>query len=84
MSYGAVVISTSYRAIPDMVIDNQTGILVPYNNPTAIAQRIAEIVQNPTEYTRMSQNALNHVQNFSIDRFNDKVEKLFKEVDIMP
>jgi len=84
MSCGSIVISTSYRAIPDMVIDNETGILVPYNKPTAIAHRIAELIQNPTEYARLSKNALNHVQNFSIDKFNSRIEKLFKEVDVMP
>lgn len=81
MSYGSIVVSTDYRAIPDMVIDNETGILVPYNEPAVIARRIIDIIQKPIEYTRLSNNALRHVQNFSIEKFNQRVEKLFIEVD---
>ena len=36
------VVLTDYRAIPDMVVHEKTGFLVPYGQPETIAQVIAE------------------------------------------
>lgn len=55
---GNVVIATNYRAIPDMVIDNHTGFLVPYGAPNKIADAIEQCISNPAKYTAMSANAL--------------------------
>jgi len=63
MTYGNVVISTNYRAIPDMIIDKITGFLVPYNCPWEIAQIIMELISNPKIYSKISREAINHSQN---------------------
>jgi glycosyltransferase involved in cell wall biosynthesis len=58
MAYGNVVISTDYRAIPDLVVDGVTGRLVPYGQPAAIAQVIADLVAHPRQYRDMSRTAI--------------------------
>ncbi|HET7459706.1 MAG TPA: glycosyltransferase family 4 protein [Longimicrobium sp.] len=57
MAYGAVVVSTRYRAIPDLVQDGVTGTLVPYGDPAALAAAVAELVENPARWAAMSRAA---------------------------
>jgi glycosyltransferase involved in cell wall biosynthesis len=58
MAHGAVVISTDYRAIPDVVRDGVTGRLVPYEQPAAIADAITSLVEVPEKFERMSAAAI--------------------------
>ncbi len=62
MAYGNVVISTDYRAIPDMVVDGVTGRLVPYGQPEVSAHTIADLVANPWQYRDMSRAAIERYQ----------------------
>lgn len=62
MAFGNVVVSTDYRAIPDMVVHEKTGFLVPYGQPNAIARVITETTANPEMYSKMSKAALEHFQ----------------------
>jgi glycosyltransferase involved in cell wall biosynthesis len=62
MAYGNVVISTDYRAIPDLVVDGVTGRLVPYGRPAAIAQAIADLVADSRRYRGMSRAAIERYQ----------------------
>ncbi|HVG43825.1 MAG TPA: glycosyltransferase family 4 protein [Longimicrobium sp.] len=57
IAYGNVVVSTDYRAIPDMVRHGVTGVLVPYADPGAIAAAVAAAVADPDGYARMSRAA---------------------------
>jgi glycosyltransferase involved in cell wall biosynthesis len=58
MAYGNVVVSTDYRAIPDMVRDGETGALVPYGEPAAIADAVERIVREPGRFEAMSRAAV--------------------------
>jgi len=51
---GCVIISTEYRAIPDMVKHNKNGILIKYGRPEEIALTINNISENPDKYKLMS------------------------------
>jgi glycosyltransferase involved in cell wall biosynthesis len=58
MARGNVVISTDYRAIPDLVDDGVTGVLVPYGAPQAIADAVEALVRDPDRYAQMSRAAV--------------------------
>ena len=58
MAHGNVVVSTDYRAIPDMVADGETGALVPYGDPAALAGAIGGLMEDPERYARMSRAAV--------------------------
>jgi len=58
MARGNVVISTDYRAIPDLVDDGVTGVLVPWGAPEAIADAVEALVRDPARYARMSRAAV--------------------------
>ena len=58
MARGNVVISTDYRAIPDLVDDGVSGVLVPCDAPEAIADAVEALVRDPARYARMSRAAV--------------------------
>ena len=64
MAHGCVVISTDYRAIPDMVIDRITGVLIEPGRPDRIADAVRQIVAEPDRYAAMSQAAVERYEKF--------------------
>ena len=60
LAYGTVVVSTAFRAIPDMVIEGVNGRLVPFRDPERLAEVLAEIAADPEGYSRMSAAAYQH------------------------
>ncbi|HEU0012350.1 MAG TPA: glycosyltransferase family 4 protein [Longimicrobium sp.] len=62
IAYGNVVVSTDYRAIPDMVVDGVTGCLVPYGDAEAIAGAVEALVRSPERYAEMSRAAVEHYE----------------------
>ncbi len=81
MAYGCVVISTDYRAIPDMVINGVTGVLIEHGRPDRIADVIRQIVAEPDRYEAMSQAAVEHYEkHFTMQRHLDAIIPLLKHV----
>jgi glycosyltransferase involved in cell wall biosynthesis len=78
---GAVVISTKYRAIPEMIIDNQTGCFVESNRPDQIADKILELITNEEKFNLIRFNGFEHLRNnFSEDLFSKRIVSLFKSL----
>ncbi len=74
MAYGNVVISTNYRAIPDLILQGKTGEFVPYGQPESIAKVISDIVREPARYEEMSRSAIQHFQdNFTRERHLERI-----------
>jgi glycosyltransferase involved in cell wall biosynthesis/ubiquinone/menaquinone biosynthesis C-methylase UbiE len=53
-AYSTVVVSTNYRAIPDLVVDEVTGRLVPFGDPQRLAEVLFEILSDPVRFAAMS------------------------------
>jgi len=78
MAYGCVVVSTRYRAIPELVEDGRTGFLVPAGQPEAIAGAIAEGCRSPGRFEELSEEARRRfLERFTADRH---LENLFSTV----
>lgn len=56
-SLGKVHIGTTVGGIPEFIDHNQTGLLVPPENPHALANAIEFLLNNPQENLRMGKNA---------------------------
>lgn len=54
MAHGCVTITTNFRAISDLVIDGETGIIVEYNAPFQIANAIHHLASNHSRFAAMS------------------------------
>lgn len=78
MSFGTIVISTNYRAIPEMVIDGITGFLIEKNNINLMAEKIQSLIENPQLYKVMQKKSFEHLtNNFSQDISLRKIHDLF-------
>jgi len=62
MAHGCVVVSTDFRAIPELVDDAVTGVLVPHGSPEAIAAAVEALACDPGRYAAMSRAALERFQ----------------------
>lgn len=53
MAYGVPCVSTAVCGIPEIVIDEQTGLLVPPDDSHALAQALVRILQDPAYATQL-------------------------------
>jgi glycosyltransferase involved in cell wall biosynthesis len=77
LSWGVVPVVTAYRAIPDLVHHDITGVHVPPHDPKAIAHEIHRLVTAPDRYRALSRGGYRHCQRlFSADAHTDTMRRL--------
>ena len=76
------VVATSVGGNPEIVLDGQTGYLVPPRNPDALADAMLRLMNLPEpERLAMGQAGRQHiVENFDIERIVDRWEQLYLEL----
>lgn len=57
MAFGCIILSTNFRAIPDLLKDGINGYFVKYNDPSSIAKMIDKIISQG-KFDMMSKNSL--------------------------
>jgi glycosyltransferase involved in cell wall biosynthesis len=62
MAAGKPVIVTRTASLPELLVENETGFVVPPNDLGALRQRIEQFVSNPELSKSMGQAARRHVQ----------------------
>lgn len=79
MRYGAAVIGTSVGAIGEWLEDGVTGLSVPPNDPSALAQAIDQIVDHPEQAAEMGRAGKKQYQEkFVPERHIDMLLALFQ------
>jgi len=64
---GLPVVSTTHAGIPEVVLDGKTGLLVPENDPRAVADAIRELVRDHESWLTLGTAGRAHVErNFDI------------------
>ena len=61
-SYGVPVIGTNSGGIPEAIDDGKSGFIVPENDPSAIRDRISELMSNRKLHEKISEHAIEFVQ----------------------
>jgi glycosyltransferase involved in cell wall biosynthesis len=80
MARGLPAVATRVGGIPEVVVDGETGLLVPSGDPVALAQAIRRIRHDPGRGLRMGQAGRQHVeQHFDIRRMVGDYEALYRE-----
>lgn len=78
MATGTPVIGTSVDGIPDMIIDGETGLLVPPRDVEELVARIRWVFEHPDEALLIGKRARLFAQQFfSTDRFVCGYEQIF-------
>ena len=76
--YGLPVIASDVGGIPDIVIDRETGLLVPEKNPEALAAAIKELSENEALQKSLVLGAKEHIKrNFSWDAIIERQVELY-------
>jgi glycosyltransferase involved in cell wall biosynthesis len=80
MLSGCAFIGTTVGGIPEIITDQETGLLVPPSNPDAIAKAFRTLLGNPENSRKLTTNALTWAQeNSTLDRMGRAVESLFNK-----
>ena len=57
MSAGCAIVASDTEPLREAIVHNETGMLVNFFDPAALAQSVCELLNNPEERTRLSANA---------------------------
>ncbi|GEM_PF-540568 len=83
MSLAKPVIATRCGGPEEIVVDRETGILVPVNDPPALARAITFLLKNPSERNRMGRKGKERAAKvFAYEEFVKKFEDLFDELSL--
>ena len=81
MAYATPPIVTDVGGLPELVVDNESGFVVPPNDPKAIAGAILELLNNPSKKILMGENARKRIQaKFHIRSTIAKTKQIFEEL----
>jgi L-malate glycosyltransferase len=81
MSLGKPMIGTAVGGVPELVIQNQTGLLVPARDTEALAEAIEELAENSKLRLSMGVNArVMMLEKFSASKMAAEINKLYEEV----
>jgi len=79
MAYSKPVIASNVGGITDVVIDGYNGILVPHNDPEALAQAIKNLALDKTLCRKLGENAKKSIdEKFNWDRIVERLIELYE------
>lgn len=78
MALGTPCISTDVTGIPEILMDNDTGLMTPQHNPAALAEAIKRLLDDSNLRVRLAQNARRLIESqFDIHRNATMLRALF-------
>jgi glycosyltransferase involved in cell wall biosynthesis len=80
MAAGKAVVGTRVGGVPEVVIDGETGLLVPPHNPRALADAILALLRDPGRAREMGRAGRQRVlEHFSTDKMVAGVQLLYED-----
>ena len=80
MSHGKPVIGTTPGGHADMIIDGETGYLVPRGNVEALAGAMQALISDPASRERMGTAARERAKLFTADVSIPRLERLYQQI----
>ena len=81
MAAGKPVVATNGGGVPEIVVDGETGFLVPMKDDQQMAEAICRLVERPELRARMGDRGRRRVEeNFRIEITAEKVQGIFDDV----
>ena len=75
------VIGTNIEGHPELILEGETGLLVPPRNPDALAQAILRMLENPTRAKAMARAGRKRVEaHFSMAQKVQRTEALYERL----
>jgi glycosyltransferase involved in cell wall biosynthesis len=79
MQFKVPIIASNVGGIPDIIQDNQNGILVPPKNSDAIYEAIVKLYNNKDLREKLANCALADIENYSFENMTNRYLELYKE-----
>lgn len=80
MRHSLVPISTREGAIPDIIIDGETGLLIDQQSPVSLASAMAHLINAPDRLQQMATAAhLRYKQHFTKEQFLRHIQHILRE-----
>jgi len=76
---GVPVVATPVGGVRDTVVDRETGLIVPPEDPKALADAICWLLENPIEARKLSGEAARRVERFSKERMVQRTIALYEQ-----
>jgi len=80
MACGAACISTCVGAVPDHIIDGQTGLLCPPHAPDELAECLLYLLGHEEKRQEIARVGYEHIQQFTWDKSVEQLEEIFNQV----
>lgn len=80
MAAGLPVVATCVGGLPDVVVDGQTGLLVPPRDPGALAEALMRLLEDPDMRTRMGRAGQIRAEEFSDQVMFERLEALYSQI----
>jgi starch synthase len=81
MACGAAVVASAVGGIPEVVLDGETGLLVPPGDETALAAAINSLLRDPTRIAAMgARGRVSAESDFSWDRIARQTADLYRQL----
>jgi L-malate glycosyltransferase len=78
MATGLPVVGTRVGGIPGLVDDHRTGLLVPPDNPPALAEAILKLIEAPAMAIEMgAQGRARALAEFGMDRLHERIDRFY-------
>lgn len=73
---GRPVVASAVGGLPEVVIESETGLLVPPGDPGALAQAVSSLLGDPGRLRALGANALERAERFSPSAYAARIEQL--------
>ncbi len=81
MAAGKPVVGTAIGGTPEIIEDHQTGLLIPPNDPEAMAKALGELLRDPARREEMGRQARRRfLERFEFDSFYRALRQHYREV----
>jgi len=81
MMFSLPVVATNWRGLPDIVLDGETGFLVPPKDATAIAEHLEILISDPDlRRTMGAAGRRRYEKNFTVEKFRNSMEEALLSV----
>jgi colanic acid/amylovoran biosynthesis glycosyltransferase len=75
---GLPVISTLHSGIPEVVLDGETGFLIPERDVELLSEKIMQLIEEPSLWGKMGHEGRKHMeQHYDIKKLNRQLEDLY-------
>ena len=80
MANGTPLVSTAVGAVPDVIEDGVSGVLIPRRDPRALAEALSSLLTDPTRGASLSSAARERLAEFTIGSVANRFAGLYEEL----